>query len=234
MGDIEQGNSEWHGLKNNNNDRNGFIRKVYAILSMQLSITTFITGLAVGIEGFRNWMQVNYWFVLLWAVISIITIFALVCCKNNARRVPTNYILLGIFTLAESFLVANFAAFYDPITILIAAVMTLGVTIGVTAYACFTKRDFTTCYGTMFGIMVGGILFAIFMGIFYNTRPIQIVVCLVFIIIYTIYIVIDTQAIAGGRSHELSFDDYIIGALCLYIDIIGLFIYILSLIGGRR
>lgn len=122
-------------------------------------------------------------------------------------------------------------AYYDPITILIAATMTVGVTLGVTAYACLTKKDFTTCYGVMFGLLVGGIFFAIFMGIFYQSRSTQILVCLIFIVIYTFYIVIDTQMIAGGRRYELSYDDYIIGAMCLYVDIIGLFLYLLRLFG---
>ena len=112
--------------------------------------------------------------------------------------------------------------------------MTLGVTIGVTAYACFTKRDYTTCGGSLFGLLIGGVLFAVFMGIFYHSRPVQVVVCLIFIIIYTFYIVYDTQLIAGGGRWKLSYDDYIIGAMFLYIDIIGLFIYVLSLIGGKR
>ena len=34
----------------------------------------------------------------------------------------------------------------------------------------------------------------------------------------------------GGTKHELSLDDYIIGALMLYIDIIGLFLELLRLL----
>mmetsp|Transcript_24992 Transcript_24992/g.24647 ORF Transcript_24992/g.24647 Transcript_24992/m.24647 type:complete len:170 (-) Transcript_24992:32-541(-) len=165
------------------------------------------------------------------AIVCIITLF---CCKNFARKVPQNYIVTGIFTLGESFLVANATAYYDPITILIAAVMTMGVTIGVTAYACFTKRDFTTCYGVLFGILLGAIFFALFMGIFAYSRPLNVVICFVFVIIYTFYIVIDTQMIAGGRKYQLGYDDYIVGAMCLYIDIIGLFLYLLQLLGRRN
>ena len=179
-------------------------------------------------------MQQNILFLIICLVINFSILIALFCFRTPARKYPTNYILTGIFTITESFLVANFAAFYDPFTILIAAIMTLGVTIGVTAYACHTKTDFTTCGGVLFGLVIGGILFAIFMGIFYNSRPVQIVVCLIFIIIYTFYIVYDTQLIAGKGRWKLGYDDYIIGSLFLYIDIIGLFMYLLMLIGGRK
>jgi FtsH-binding integral membrane protein len=37
--------------------------------------------------------------------------------------------------------------------------------------------------------------------------------------------------IASGHRHDISTEDYILGALMLYIDIIGMFIYILKLLG---
>lgn len=103
-----------------------------------------------------------------------------------------NYAIFGVFTVCESFLVANVTAFYDPVTILIAAIMTLAVTCGITAYACLTKHDFTSWYGVLFGMLVGGIFFAIFMGVFYRSRSTEILMSLVFIAIYSCYIVVDT------------------------------------------
>jgi protein lifeguard len=226
--------NEWVPQNYEKEARMGFIRKVYGILLMQLAITTLITGIAVASEGFRDWMQANVGFLIACMIINFIVMIVLFCFNKPARKVPTNYILTFIFTLTESFLVANFAAFYDPVTVIIAASMTLGVTVGVTAYACTTKRDYTTCGGSLFGLVIGGILFAIFIGIFYHSRPLQVVVCLIFVVIYTFYIVYDTQLIAGGGKWKLGYDDYMIGALCLYVDIIGLFIYILSLLGNKR
>jgi len=52
--------------------------------------------------------------------------------------------------------------------------------------------------------------------------------------VYGIFLVIDTQLIVGKKRHGLSNDDYILGAIMLYIDIIGIFEYVLILIGGRR
>lgn len=214
-------------------NRMNFIRKVYAILMIQLSITTLITGLVLAVESFKEWLTNNIVFLIVCLCVNFVVLIVLFCFRGPSRRYPTNYILAFIFTVTEAFLIANIAAFYDPITILIAAVMTLGVTLGVTLYACFTKRDYTTCGGSLFGLLIGAILFAIFMSIFYSSRPAQIVICLVFVIIYTFYIVYDTQLIAGKGKWKLSYDDYIIGALVLYIDIIMLFLYILRLFGKK-
>ena len=54
------------------------------------------------------------------------------------------------------------------------------------------------------------------------------------IIIFGIYIIIDTKMIIGGERFEISYDDYIFAAMILYIDIIRLFLYILAMLKGSR
>lgn len=58
--------------------------------------------------------------------------------------------------------------------------------------------------------------------------------CALGVIIFGIYIIIDTQLIMGSHKYGITMDDYILGALILYIDIIQLFIYILRLLSQRR
>lgn len=43
------------------------------------------------------------------------------------------------------------------------------------------------------------------------------------------YLVYDTQQIIGGRKVELSAEEHIYGALQLYIDVVNLYLIILSL-----
>ena len=122
---------------------------------------------------------------------------------------------------------------YDPAAVIAAATISFAVVIGLTVYAWTTKTDFTTFRGILVAAIVGVIFFSIAIAI--NTSgAVNLVFVLIIIIIYGVFIVYDTQLIAGGRHRELNYDDYVIGALLLYIDIIGLFIYILSFIGGKR
>ena len=54
--------------------------------------------------------------------------------------------------------------------------------------------------------------------------------------IYGIYLIIDTRIILGKEKHNgiaISHDDYIVGAMILYMDIIMIFIYILRIMGDR-
>jgi FtsH-binding integral membrane protein len=56
----------------------------------------------------------------------------------------------------------------------------------------------------------------------------------IFSAIYSVYILIDTQLILGGKNKELTMDDYILGSVILYTDIISLFIKILQILGKKK
>lgn len=101
---------------------------------------------------------------------SIVTLIVLVCCKNMARKVPTNYILLFAFTFFEAIGISSVCAVSDPITVLLALVMTVALSSILTAYACVTKTDFTTKMGVMLVILVVAIFAAILIPIFYHNR----------------------------------------------------------------
>ena len=54
-------------------------------------------------------------------------------------------------------------------------------------------------------------------------------------LVFMIYIVYDTQLMIGGK-HKYSLDpeEYVFAALNLYLDIINLFLYLLSIIGASK
>jgi len=50
------------------------------------------------------------------------------------------------------------------------------------------------------------------------------------VIFYGFYLCYDTQLIMGGKENEIDLDDYIIGAIMIYLDVIIIFLKILSLL----
>jgi FtsH-binding integral membrane protein len=60
------------------------------------------------------------------------------------------------------------------------------------------------------------------------------VITLVFALFYVGYILVDTQLILGGKNKELSLDNYVLGAVLLYVDIISLFLKILKILGEEK
>ncbi|OMJ80062.1 hypothetical protein SteCoe_19752 [Stentor coeruleus] len=219
--------AEWIPKPKENDDRKGFIKKVYGILCTQLAFTCIIVTMGIQIEAFKEWLTSNFIFLIVCFSINIITVLILICMKRASRKYPMNYILLFTFTITEAFLVANVAAYYASMTVLIAAILTLSVTMGVTVYAFRHKERFLFWPGTIWGLTFGCLVLVIFFIVFYDSLLVNLFICAAIIILYTLFLVFDTQRIVNSGRWGLSYDDYIIAALCVYIDIIGLFLYIL-------
>jgi FtsH-binding integral membrane protein len=73
-------------------------------------------------------------------------------------------------------------------------------------------------------------------NIFFRIQAIQSLLAVVFAGIYMVYIIVDTQMIMGGsgRRFKLTLDDYIMGTMILYMDIVGLFLKLLQLLGEKK
>jgi FtsH-binding integral membrane protein len=116
---------------------------------------------------------------------------------------------------------------------LIAAILTTAITLALTLYACTTKTDFTICGGLMFVlgmvVIVGSIL-----SIFFRSRIFQVIISAISVVVFSIYLIYDTQLILGNGELKLEVDDYIFAALNLYLDIITIFLELLKLLGNSN
>ena len=92
-------------------DRIGFVKKVYSILFVQLFLTGICIAVTITNENICIWMVFDYWWV--WIPMFIIVIFIeimLICVRPCARKVPINYIMLLLFTLAEAYCISTICA----------------------------------------------------------------------------------------------------------------------------
>ena len=131
-------------------------------------------------------------------VLTIVIECVLLCCISTARKVPMNYILLGLFTLGEAYIVSFIASQYNPKIVMIAALMTTGITSGLTAYAYKTKTDFTVLGGIMVCVGLAFCLFGLAMIIF-RSEILNLFYCTIGVILFSIYLVIDSQMIFGNK-----------------------------------
>ncbi len=215
-------------------ERQGFVRKVYALLFIQLAITTIFVAAAAGSSAFRNFIYDHMWLYLLTTIGAIVISLALFCFYSVFKRVPINYILLFTFTLFESYSVAAITSAYTPMSVLAAALLTLVMALSLSLYACFTKTDATTWYWGLLWVFCGTMLVFVVFMIIYPSRYVFLIIAFVVVILVSIFIVVDTQIIIGGRRYGLGYDDYILAVMLLYTDLITLFVYVLALIGDRR
>jgi protein lifeguard len=148
--------------------------------------------------------------------------------------VPLNYILLFAFTGCESMMVGYICSRYPARLVLAAAGLTTVATAALTLYACVTKEDFTMCGGFLFLMVISLFTVSLVAMFFPPSTTFMTLKCLGLVILYGLFLIHDTQLIAGGRRYELTLDDYVIGVIFLYIDIIKMFLKILVLLGRRK
>jgi len=214
--------------------RNGFIKKVYGILSAQLLLTAAIAAPFVLNEGVKKWVHTNGAPVLI--AVTVLNIALLCgmtcCCQESMRTFPTNYILLFAFTATEGFLVGVICSMYTGSSVLFAVMATGFLVGGLTLFAITTKSDFTGMGVYLLAAVLVLSIFGIF-SMFFSSQLMHNIYCCLGILVFSFYLIFDTQMIMGKGELRLGADDYVYGALQLYLDIIQLFLYILQLFGNR-
>ena len=212
--------------------RNGFIRKVFGIVAIQLTFT-FCFILLCHTKAIKGFIARNEGFCALLFTASIISFIVSVCiitCNRRlARKVPTNYFLLSLVTFSESIL-STAASINFPVEIVISAiVLTIAASLGIITYTLKTKRDLSGCGMTLF-VLISQLFFFGFLNLFIRSQFLNMVYCFISTLIIGLYLVYDVQLISGKFGIEYSIDDYIFAAMELYIDIIRLFLEILRIL----
>lgn len=134
--------------------------------------------------------------------------------------------------MCEAYLVAAVAAVSEPEAVLAAAFSTAAIVIAITVFVWFSKSDFT--YLAPIIICIGMSMFMLSIFIFaFHFKALHMVYCALAVILFSLYLIFDTQLILGGKRYQIEIDDYILGALILYSDIIVIFLYLLRLFKGR-
>jgi FtsH-binding integral membrane protein len=224
--------------------RNGFVRKVYGILGTQLVVTMLLAGTIV--RHGRQWLASNPAAMMsvvtmsCFASLVIAAVFA--CCPDTMRKSPMNYGLMAVFTMAESVLVGVACLQYTLGSVVLCCGLTGMVVLGLTVYATQSKQDFTGIgpYLVCFLLVLFGC--GLFMSI---AGPLglattaawgymQMAYAAAGAVVFSFFIVYDTQMIVGGKhQNEFCVDDYAMAAISLYMDVIQLFLALLRLIGRQ-
>jgi len=219
--------------------RAGFVRKVYGILSAQLLLTCAIAAPICQLGP--TWAAQNSWMLYLSMAGLIATMCSMMCCASALRTFPTNYAFLGVITVVMSVIVGFSSAMYTWQSVLLAAGITTAIFVLMTAYAWTTETDFTGMGPYLFAglivMMVFGFVISIMGMCGANIEWAMMGYDVLGVMLFTFYIVFDTQLIMGelgGHKVAFTIDDYCFAALNLYLDIINLFLHILSLLGERR
>ncbi|EAR83337.2 inhibitor of apoptosis-promoting Bax1 protein (macronuclear) [Tetrahymena thermophila SB210] len=224
--------SQQHGniLKN---VRLGFVRKVFSILSIQLAFTALMIFMSQQSRSFRLFQAQNVWLFTLSTVLTVAISIGMYCVPALTKKVPINYFALGLFTVCEGYTVSAFTLQYSKLVVLQAGFLTAGATILLFLYACTTKKDVTIMNSSLF-MFISSLLLVSIMNFFFRSELLVMLIQYATVLIYSFYLIYDIQIIMGDKTLKLDIDNYILGSLIIYIDIIKIFLKVLQLLGQKE
>ena len=207
--------------------RMAFIRKVYAILLVQILFTTGLSALSFFSSGYKSWIQTNQW--MMWvSLFGALGTLLLVFWKRKSY--PTNLIFLSAFTALEAYSISVITSFYDTRIVVEALFFTLAIFIALTLFACQSKYDFTSWMPYLFGGLWILIIFGFMSAFFPYNSKVELGYGIVASLIFSGYILVDTQLVM--RHYQV--EEEIAAAVSLYLDVINLFLSILRILNSSN
>jgi FtsH-binding integral membrane protein len=169
-------------------------------------------------------------------IIAFFCLFApLIMAQKQARVFPRNIILTFLFTFIEGIYIAPFLAVAEahaPGSVAQAGLLTFATFGLVSLYATVSRRDFSA-WGSFFTIGLVVLIVAMFVNMFFGNASGSLWISAIGVVVMAGLLVFDTWRLL--RSGTLGPDDYVIAAVSIYLDLLNMFLFILSLVsGGNR
>jgi len=209
-------------------ERATLVRRTYGLVFVSVIVT------ALGV-AFARTQPALMEAVLRHPIISMIAMFAPLWMAMRARRTyPRNVILVLLFTLVEGVFIAPFLMIAERSTPGItgqAGILTLSTFGVLSLYAILSKRDFSA-WGSFFFVGLWVLIATSLLNIFFPTALGTLWIAAGTVLVFSGLLVFDTWRIV--RSGQYGPDDYVPAAVNIYLDLLNLFLAIISLLGGGR
>lgn len=174
-------------------------------------------------------------------LVAILAEFALVLGLSfGLNRIPSGLAVALFFAYAalNGFTISLVLLAFSIGTV-VSAFAATAVLFGVMAIIGYTTKTDLTKMGTYLMMGVIGLVIAMVINLFVNSGPLDLLISMIGVLIFTGLTAYDTQRIARMAAQTLAEGDgavrlSIFGALRLYLDFINMFLFMLRLMGGRR
>ncbi|XP_050949873.1 protein lifeguard 1 isoform X2 [Labeo rohita] len=211
--------------------RKAFIRKVFSVVTIQLLVTFTVVCVFTFSNTVKLAVQRNIWVYLSSYIIFVVVGTCLAVFSSFSRKHPWNLVGLSVVTLSLSYMVGTVASYHDTPAVIIALGSTMIISFTIIIFSAQTRLDFTICNGILLILAIDLLMFGFFSIFFYST-VLQIVYGCLGALLYALFLAVDCQLVMGRQKYSLDPEEYVFGALIIYLDIIMIFLYILMILGG--
>lgn len=218
--------------------RQAFIRKVFVMVTIMLAIVALITAFPfIFHDTMGKWVKQNTGIHWAFYGIFLVTYIALICCEGVRRSFPANIIVTLVFTIATGGMTMTLSQQFAAESVLLCLIITTVCCAVIIVFSMQTKYDLTNCMGVLtmifFFVFIFGI-FAMIAAIFFKVTVLHTIYAGLMALVFMGYLAIDVQLLMGGRKYEISPEDHIFAAIQIFLDIVYIFWFLLSLFGSRN
>jgi FtsH-binding integral membrane protein len=209
-------------------ERATLVRRTYGLVFISVIVTAL--GVAFGFTQ-PALMQA----VAQHPIITMLAMFAPLVMAMQARRTfPRNIVLTLIFTFIEGIWIAPFLLMAErgsPGVVGQAGLLTLSTFGVLSLYAVISRRDFSA-WGSFFIIGLWVLIATSLINLFVGSALGSLWIAGGAVLVFSGLLVFDTWRIV--RSGQYGPDDYVPAAVNIYLDLLNLFLAIITLLGGGR
>jgi FtsH-binding integral membrane protein len=210
-------------------ERATLVRRTYGLVFLGIIATligaafTFTQPALISAVGAHPFITAICWFA------------PLLMAQSQARNFPRNIILTLLFTFIAGVWLAPMLQYYlrvQPGVLAEAGLLTFSTFGVLTLYATFSRRDFSA-WGGFFTVGLVVLLLTMVLGFFFPSIGGSMWIAGAGVFVFAGLLVFDTWRIT--RSGQFGDQDYVIAAVTIFLDLLNLFLFILSLVsGGNR
>jgi modulator of FtsH protease len=207
-------------------ERATLVKRTYGLVFLSILVTMAGAAFAFQQQALMDAVSQHY-------IIAMICVFApLFMAQRVAREFPKNIILTFLFAFAEGVWLAPLLSLSDrqaPGVVAQAGLLTFAAFGILSLYAVFSRRDFSA-WGSFFTVGLFVLIVAMVINMFVASAAGGMWIAVIGVLIMSGLLVFDTWRIL--RSGAYGQDDYVLATVSIYLDLINMFLFILSLLGG--
>jgi FtsH-binding integral membrane protein len=207
-------------------ERATLVRRTYSLVFASILVTIGGTAFAMTQPSMMNAVLAHPWIMLACVFIPLIG------AQVTRNSFPQNIGFVFMFTFAEGLYVAPFIAAAEAASPGIAsqaAILTFSAFGALTAYAFVSRRDFSGWWSFLVtGVVV--LIVTMFLMSFTGSAAGFTWIASIAVLLFSALLVFDTWRLRNVYGP----DDYVMAAVNIYLDLLNMFLFVLSLLSGGK
>jgi len=217
---------------NNYHQKCQFISKVYNTLLYQL--LTMVTFISLSIIG-QSYPLINTIFYMLLMpsiVMTFVSQLIIIYLIDNMTQ-GWVYFWISSFNISTSIIVVNTTAIVPYYITLMSLLMTLTIVVVLNSHATVTNYKYSQYNSLAVSVLLAMIIHS-FMSYYFDFDFNTVVFSMLSAVLFGLFIVIDTQSLTETDFYMKTKYGHYVAAINLYLDIINLFLNILSILNTKN